>query len=111
MVFYCPECRSTLLHNEGSTIKIDNMEIVNLKKNQIIRFVQGLKEQFVNQDKKCIPATPQVSCLTAESDGAGFSQDNGRPFRKVPISRDDILNLRIDLESTLDVSDFLSRIA
>lgn len=111
MIFYCPECHSTLLHNEGRTIKIDNMEIVRLKKNQIIRFVQGLKEHFVNQEKKCIPAASQVSCLTAESDGSGFPEENGRSFRKVPISRDDILNLRIDLESTADVSDFLSRIA
>ncbi len=34
----------------------------------------------------------------------------GRPQREIPISRDDLINLKIALNSSADLDDFLSRV-
>jgi len=110
MVLNCPDCQSTLLHCEGRTFEIDDMKVVQMGRQQIQKFVENLKEKSMSGDS--IPEYSNVKPRYFEEASSEREPLHriGEPVREQTLTEDDILNLRIGLESCEDVLEFIEEI-
>ena len=103
MILNCPECHKTLLNNDDITYLLTNtLERPGNKK----------LEGFIEQEKKQ-PQNPNRSKLVKHnssklSKGKNYPRHKmGEPLQTLSVSKDDILNLKISLESCNDIEDFI----
>ncbi len=109
MVLNCPDCQSTLLHCEGSTYEIDDMKVIQMERQQIQNFVESLKEK--SQFTSSLPSEPAaVASKSLVATKSHAMHRMGEAVRENSLRQDDILNLKISLESCQDVSEFIEQI-
>ena len=108
LVLNCPQCQSPLLNSEGETFKVEDTKIVNMENHQIKEYIKSLKEnQAMESSDYPEPESPMRLLSPSRERVLTLS---GRPHRKIPIGEDDLLNLKIDLESSMDVTEFIDRL-
>ncbi len=106
IILSCPHCKQTLLYNEGRTYEISKTKILEMKKNQLTSFVQGLKKrQSSSQSQSSITSEAEIRKAPIKASGARHRA--GEDTLSHPISHDDVLNIKIALESSTDVLDFI----
>ncbi len=110
MVLNCPVCHHSLLNSEGKTYEIDDMKIIQMKGPQIESFIKGLKKQLAKQNSQSDYANNHLPVNTQQDVYTHSSHRKKEPVRTSPVSKDDLINLKIALESCRDVSDFLKMI-
>ena len=110
MVLNCPDCQRTLLHCEGQTYEIDDMKVVQMERQQIQKFVENLKEKSLSSEP--IPEYSKIEPRYLEESHSknGPIHQVGEPIRDQTLTEDDILNLRIGLESCEDILEFIQEI-
>lgn len=102
IVLNCPVCQSTLMHLDGQTHQIEDLRIVNLEKHILRQFVQNFREK--NNGPLTLKASFPIVAATPKA-----HHRKGEAIRAAPITTDDLINLRIDLEKCTDVEDFVHR--
>jgi ribosomal protein S27E len=108
MVLNCPVCDTTLVNSEGVTYEIESTEIVNIEKHQIKNFMKKLKKQLQEKNKPFSISSSSSMPSKAQKNEAHGLIENKVDSKGPDLSKDDIINLKIDLESCEDVSDFIS---
>lgn len=103
LVMTCSHCKTPLMYYYGEAFEVDRMEMGELQQKQL-KAVQGfLKVRGMSQ--------PGIAVETLRRRTAGSANHGvGEPVRETAITRDDVLDLLIDLETTHDVDEFLKRL-
>ncbi|MBF0430902.1 MAG: hypothetical protein HQK83_06460 [Fibrobacteria bacterium] len=108
MVLNCPVCHDLLLFCEGITYEMEDTQVFQLKDKEIAPLLSSIKKKPSsikacnhNQNRPVTENTPLFSSVTHKI---------GEPVRNAPIKKDDLINLKIDLECSLDVSVFVNKI-
>ena len=105
IVLNCPSCNSALMYYYGKTFEIDESEIEKIQGNLQMTTVQGIlkninaREGSKNQTSLIVKPAEQRATHKA-----------GQPVREVQIASDDITNLKIELNTSKDVNDFIKGI-
>lgn len=105
IVLNCPSCNSALMYYYGKTFEIDESEIEKIQGNLQMTTVQGIlkninaREGSKNQTSLIVKPAEQRATHKA-----------GAPVRDIHIATDDITNLKIDLNTSKDVNDFIKGI-
>ncbi|MFC1585720.1 hypothetical protein ACFL5V_09255 [Fibrobacterota bacterium] len=88
-------------------MELKDREVVRMEGNQIESFIKGLKQKDLGKEPQ---VNYSIRSLPVKSDPditASNLLKTGRPRRTNPFSKDELLNLKIALESSRDVSDFV----
>jgi hypothetical protein len=109
LLLNCPECRCLLLHYGDATYQVRKSEIEEASRGKNLKSVHHLMEVIsrIKADKGkpgIIPFKPRKIRKDDRAKGAG----KGR--RTEPLSKDEILNLIIDINTTSSVSEFLKKL-
>jgi len=103
LVMACAHCKTPLMYYHGEVFEVDSMEIGNLQQKHL-KAVQGyLKVHDLESPALGVRRRSQLSLPPA-------THRRGQPVMDRVVSSEDIINLRIDLETSEDVEDFLRRI-
>ena len=110
MVLNCPDCQCTLLHCEGRTYEIDDMKVVQMEREQIQKFVENLKQKSLSGESISDYSKSSGGFLIEDTSPKNNLHQAGVPIRENTLTPDDILNLKIGLESCEDVLEFIQEI-
>jgi len=107
IVMDCAHCKTPLMYYYGEAFEVDRIAMGDLQQKQL-KAVQGfLKVRGQLSPKTSTPA--QEPAGQASNPGEHGSHHAGDPIRDSAIGKDDILDLMIDLETCVDVDEFLRR--
>ncbi len=107
LVVNCPDCQATLLHSEDETFKVDSSKIVHMNSLQIREYIHNLKDLSQSVKTSTI-SPPRLRSFNKSVPRASHSA--GEALREAHITPDDLINLKIDLESCMDISDFIKKL-
>lgn len=115
VVCVCGRCKSPLITMEGEVFELDREEFHTLRK-KLTRVVDALRESaemhhdifpLLNKVREAAAASELEALQSAPHPEPPFAEKNTKTDK---ISQEDLDNLRIDLETCKDVSDFIDRL-
>lgn len=105
IVLNCPSCNSALMYYYGKTFEIDESEIEKIQGNLQMTTVQGILKNINAREG----AKNQTSLIVKPAESRA-THKAGQPVRDGNIATDDITNLKIELNTSKDVNDFIKGI-
>jgi hypothetical protein len=115
VVCVCGRCKSPLITMDGDVFELDREEFQTLRK-KLARVVDALRENaethqdispLLEKAREAAEASEQEALETAPQPEPSSAENNAKADK---ISKEDLDNLRIDLETCKDVSDFIDRL-
>ena len=115
VVCVCGRCKSPLITMEGEVFELDREEFHTLRK-KLTRVVDALRESaemhhdifpLLNKVREAAAARELEALQSAPHPAPPSAEKNTKTDK---ISQEDLDNLRIDLETCKDVSDFIDRL-
>ena len=115
VVCVCGRCKSPLIMMEGEVFELDREEFHTLRK-KLTRVVDALRESaemhhdifpLLNKVREAAAASELEALQSAPHPEPPSAEKNTKTDK---ISQEDLDNLRIDLETCKDVSDFIDRL-
>ena len=105
LLLNCPECRTLLLHYGDATYQVEKSEIKDMSRKKNLKSVHALLEQISRQkkdkEKHRVALFHPLKVKSVKSD---------RTERPGPLSKDEILDLIIDINTSASVTEFLGKI-
>lgn len=105
IVLNCPSCNSALMYYYGKTFEIDESEIEKIQGNLQMTTVQGILKNINAREG----SKNQTSLIVKPAESRA-THKAGQPVRDGNIATDDITNLKIELNTSKDVNDFIKGI-
>lgn len=105
IVLNCPSCNSALMYYYGKTFEIDESEIEKIQGNLQMTTVQGILKNINAREN----GKSQTSLIVKPAEQRA-THKAGAPVRERHIALDDITNLKIELNTSKDVNDFIQGI-
>lgn len=105
IVLNCPSCNSALMYYYGKTFEIDESEIEKIQGNLQMTTVQGILKNINARE-----TTKNHTSLIVKPAEARATHKAGAPVRDTHLGKDDITNLKIELNTSQDVNDFIKGI-
>lgn len=103
LVMACAQCKTPLMYCHGDVFEVDSMEVGELQQKHL-KAVRGyLKVHDLESPALGVRRSPMTQLPPA-------THRKGEPVLDHGISREDIMDLRIDLETIDDVDEFLRRL-
>jgi hypothetical protein len=118
IVLNCPNCGIPLIYYYGKNFEVNEIQIKQIQNNGYLKNAGDLLKSIsqcgvkMNAPKSVKPYSP-VSKIKSRRQKIGRRYSNhllGQSVRAEYFTKDDLLNLKIELETCFCVEDFLSRI-
>jgi hypothetical protein len=103
IVMNCAHCKTPLMYYYGEVFEVDRIAMGDMQQKQL-KAVQG----FLKVRGQLLPTSARAEQDSKPGDHG--THNAGEPVRDTAISKDDILDLMIDLETCQDVDEFLRRL-
>jgi hypothetical protein len=107
LILNCPFCHCILTKSQGKTIEIDNLKSLNMKNKKMRGLLEGLRRDLPEKRGNVSHYRKDLPVSQSQNNPQSSGHKTGEPIKATPVSKDDIVNLKIALESCQDVSDFL----
>ncbi len=107
LLLNCPQCKAVLINFHGVTYQVEKSEVRDISRKKNLKSIHTLMEKISrqNSEKEKQPIVLfKPKRLNKSNPVSGVS-------RTGPVSKDEILNLVIDINTTSSVSEFLRRLS
>jgi hypothetical protein len=111
VILKCPLCGSTLLFYSGVSFCLSKDELAKILKSKNLEKVCSVFDRVntARNNKKAVKIV-RFEPVHISKREALLSGEGGLPVRKNPIGKDEVIDLIIDLNTSVSVEDFLARL-
>jgi hypothetical protein len=111
VILKCPLCGSTLLFYSGVSFCLSKDELVKIFKSKNLEKICNIFNKVSNakNNKKPVKIV-RFEPIHISKREALLSGEGSLPIRKNPIGKDEVIDLIIDLNTSVSVEDFLARL-
>ncbi len=116
IILNCPSCQTPLIYYRGKTSEVTSEELKKIEKSGLVKNAGNLLKEIsqygikLQGEKTTKPFISGIKNYNSNKKFGNISPPISTPLRAGYFTKDDLINLKIELETCKSVTDFLKRI-